>query len=394
MIDTNRIRANLELFSVPRLSGTESERKSFVTLKNKIEDFGITPTIQKFVFTSFYSRAYPKISLFLLNFILFTIIFDFYFGVLSIIVFIALLSLILITRNPERNRIGKKLPSQNLYVKLNSKDEIKISQINSENNGLDPSSQNIFLFSHLDSKGQRFSIWARVTSVWVWILSYSSVIITKTFHLVLFDSPQAFITLIEICLFLINFAATFFIILNSTNNKSFGAIDNLSGVSCVLELLNFFSKPENRLTNFKLWFVFTGAEETGTMGVRVFYHLIKDLDRKKNFTINFDSICNRMIVFNSSLINYSTPETLKLISRRQDIFSLVQSKSVYPGIHSDGLFLLKKNFAGLGFGDNTANKYIHTAEDTVEKINIEVLADLCHLMTVVLNEVDNKYNKK
>jgi hypothetical protein len=279
-----------------------------------------------------------------------------------------------------------------LYVKLDGISETRLSQKSQDNDTLDSSSQNIFLFSHLDSKGQRFSIWARVTTVSVWILSYASFIIIKAFHLVLFDSPQILISFMEIILFLVNFAVTFIISLNSTNNKSNGAIDNLSGVSVVFELLNFFSKPENRLTNYKLWFVFTGAEETGTMGVRFFYHLIKDLDRNKNFAVNFDSICNRMIIFNSGLINYSTPKTLNLISQRRDIFSLVKSKTVYPGIHSDGLFLLKKNFRGLGFGDNTANKYIHTIEDTVEKINVGVLVDLCHLMTVVLNEVDNKYN--
>ncbi|MHA2398925.1 MAG: M28 family metallopeptidase [Promethearchaeota archaeon] len=394
MIDKSRIKANLELFSVPRLSGTESERKSFDILKEKIEDLGISPIIQKFSFTSFYARVYPKISLFLLNLMLFIIIFDFYFVILGFIIFISLFSLVILTRNPEQYKIGKKLPSQNLYVKLNRKDESNSSQEGQENSILDRSSKNVFLFSHLDSKGQRFSIWARITSVSCWILSYATIIIIKTLHLVLFDSPQVIISLIEITLFLVNFAVTVIIILNSTNNKSHGAIDNLSGVSVVLELLRFFLKPENRLTNFKLWFVFTGAEETGTMGVRFFYPLIKDLDRNKNFAVNFDSICNRMIVFNSGLINYSTPKTLRLISQRRDIFSLVQSKTVYPGIHSDGLFLLKKKFGGLGFGDNTANKYIHTIEDTVDKIKVGVLADLCHLMTVVLNEVDNKYNKE
>ena len=392
MIEKNRIKANLELFSVPRLSGTESERKSFDVLRDKIEDLGLTPNVQKFVFTSFYSRVYPQISLSLMSFMLFIIIFDFYFVIFSFIIFIIIISLIILTRNPERNRIGKKLPSQNLFVKLNSKNETDSSHESQGSYVLDPTSQNIFLFSHLDSKGQRFSIWARVTAVSLWILSFSSVIIIKAFHLIFFDNTQEIISYFEIAIFLVNCVATFIIILNFTNNKSYGAIDNLSGVSCVLELLNFFLESENRLTNFKLWFVFTGAEETGTMGVRFFYNLIKDLDRDKNFAINFDSICNRMIIFNSGLINYSTSKTLKLITQRRDIFTLVRSKTVYPGIHSDGLFLLKNKFIGLGFGDDTANKYIHTIEDTVDKIDVGVLADLCHLMTVVLNEVDNKYN--
>jgi hypothetical protein len=191
MIDTYRIKANIEQLSVPRLSGTESERKSFDVLKEKIEELGISPNIQKFSFTSFYARAYPKISLLLLDLMLFAIIFDFYFVILGFIAFIGLLSLILLARSPERNKIGKKFSSQNLYVKLNSRDKNTLPSESRERDFLDPSSQNIFLFSHLDSKGQRFSISARIASVSSWILSYATVLIIKIFHLLLFDRPQA-----------------------------------------------------------------------------------------------------------------------------------------------------------------------------------------------------------
>ena len=70
MINKNRLKENLELFSFPRLSGTESERKSFLLAKNKIEDLNLNPTIQEFSYSSFYSKIYPKISLSLLSWLL------------------------------------------------------------------------------------------------------------------------------------------------------------------------------------------------------------------------------------------------------------------------------------------------------------------------------------
>lgn len=63
--------------------------------------------------------------------------------------------------------------------------------------------------------------------------------------------------------------------------------------------------------------------------------------------------------------------------------------TVYPGIRSDGLFLMRKNFTGLGIGDESVYSYIHSIDDTVDKINVSVLEDLCNLITVLLSEIDN-----
>ena len=61
MIDEKRIITNLEAFSFPRLSGTEGENKAFNLALEKIRDLEIEPEIQKFTFSTFFSRVYQKI---------------------------------------------------------------------------------------------------------------------------------------------------------------------------------------------------------------------------------------------------------------------------------------------------------------------------------------------
>ncbi len=152
MIDKNRIKANLEKFSVPRLSGSESEKDSFNLLKEKIKKLNLEPQTQNFSFSSFYSRFYPKISLAILFAILYIQIFRIQ-GVfprlfLSII-FTLLIIILIFTRNPERIKIGKIFNSQNVFVKLSCK---KSTNDNEEAYSIGKTSLNIFLFSHLDSK--------------------------------------------------------------------------------------------------------------------------------------------------------------------------------------------------------------------------------------------------
>jgi hypothetical protein len=389
MIVRNRIKANLEQFSVPRLSGSESEESSFNILKEKIKKLNLEPQTQKFSFSSFYSRIYPKISLGLLFAMLFIQISRIHgiYPRLFILIFFALLIVILIfTRNPEKIKLGKIFYSQNVFVKLRCK---RCTDGNEEAHSFNKTSPNIFLFSHLDSKGQRFTIKVRVMSVWLWIISFLAGIALNVIHIIVLHDSLLIILIVETILLTMNFIFTLIIILNTTNNNSYGAIDNASGVSCVLELLNFFLLPENRLNNYNLWFVFTGAEESGTMGIRNFYKYMKELDRNNNYTINFDSICNKFYLYNHGFITDLNPKTLNLISNNKGIIELKKSKIVYPGIRSDGLFLLSKKFTGLGIGDESVYSYIHSIDDTVDKINISVLEDLCNLITVLLSEIDN-----
>lgn len=377
MIDKRRLKENLELFSFPRLSGTESERKSFLLAKNKIEDLNLNPTIQEFSYSSFYSRIYPKISLGLLSWLLFVLFLGIQpiFTIVNIIlVFVFITFLIIITRKPDQIRIGKRYNSQNVFVKLPAQNENPI--------------KNIFLFSHLDSKGQTFSIKVRVRLYDIWLDSFAISLLLILIINYFFDLHHLILRTVELIVVNINCISTLTLMVNKTNNKSKGAIDNASGITCVMELLCYFSILKNRPKNYNLWFVFTGAEESGTMGVRNFYKSIENYDKENSFIVNFDSISNSIILWDHGLLNNKCFKSFNYILENKDIMRLEKARRIYIGTYSDGLFLRNKKFKGLGNGDLSSYSYIHSVHDEIDKVNISVLEKLCNFYTVLLNEID------
>ncbi|MCK4380616.1 MAG: M28 family peptidase [Candidatus Lokiarchaeota archaeon] len=379
MIDETRILKNLKEFSFPRLSGTKFEKISFNIAKQKVEDLNLTPKIQEFSFSTFYSRIYPKISLSLLSWLLVVIFLNIQpiFTIVNLfLIFILILILIILTRNPEKLKIGRQYHSQNLFVKISSQPKNKISD------------NNIFLFSHLDSKGQVFSIKIRIQLYYIWIFSFLLCLLINILNSFFFTEAILLLFVLAILILIINCMATVVIWLNITNNKSKGAIDNASGISCVLELLFYYSNPKNKLQNYDLWFVFTGAEESGTMGIRNFYKYIKDYDRNKTFIANFDSIANRINLWDHGLLNNKYIQSFRYILENKDIMSIEKTRRISIGIYSDGLFLSNKRFQGLGNGDKSSYNYVHSVNDDLDKINIKTLKKLCQFYTILFNEVD------
>ena len=174
MIDETRMKQNLELLSFPRLSGTEGEKKAFNIVKKKIEDLNLKPSVQSFSFTTFYPRIYQKIVFVLCFWTLFILylniegIFTFLNLIAILIIFIPVL---IITRKPEKIKIGKKRVSQNLFVKILGNSE----NSNSNTSFFDQDNMrgNLLFMCHLDSKGQRLPMKYRVFFFKSWI--YSSI---------------------------------------------------------------------------------------------------------------------------------------------------------------------------------------------------------------------------
>ncbi|MFX0080352.1 MAG: M28 family peptidase [Candidatus Hodarchaeota archaeon] len=385
MIDEKRILKNLNDFSFPRLSGTEFERESFNIAKQKIEDLNLIPQIQEFSFRIFYSRIYPKISLSLLSWLLVVLFLNIQpiFNIVNLfLILISILILILLTRFPEKLKIGQEYNSQNLFVNLPSQFKNKISE------------NNIFLFSHLDSKGQAFSIKTRIQLYYIWIFSFPLSLIFNIFKFFIILEDILLYRILSFLILIINCLTTVILWLNTTNNNSKGAIDNASGISCVLEILHYYSDPENRLKNIDLNFVFTGAEESGTMGVRNFYKKIRNFDRDKTFIINFDSIAKRVYLWDHGLLNNKYFKSNNFILENKDIMSLEKTRRIYIGTYSDGLFLLSKKFQGIGNGDKSSYNYIHSINDDVDKIKITALKKLSQFYTILLNEVDIDLNEQ
>jgi Zn-dependent M28 family amino/carboxypeptidase len=220
-----------------------------------------------------------------------------------------------------------------------------------------------------------------------WIITFSLGLVITTLNFLLSNSPV--LNIISITILFSNILALVILWLNRTNNISKGAIDNASGISCVLELLHYYSNPINRLKNCNLWFIFTGAEESGTMGVRNFYKIIKNFDRDKTFTLNFDSIAKNINLWDHGLLNNKYFKSINYILENKDIMTLEKKTyRFYVGTYSDGLFLLNKKFNGLGVGDRSIYTFVHSKRDDLDKIDISVLKKLCHFYTILLSEVD------
>ncbi|MFX1481135.1 MAG: M28 family peptidase [Promethearchaeota archaeon] len=384
MIDENRIKQNLKAFTFPRLSGTEFELKAFNMVKQEIERLDLESEVQDFTFSSFYSRLYPKVAFFsgtLIFFFLYLNVFMFLFLIFIIILLGFIVASIIVTRRPERIRFIKQLNSQNLLIKIPAKLN------NSENN------ERIAMFmSHLDSKGQRFKINTRIRLIKLWI--YSSiilglVIVPKNLLLIEFEFLLIIIGLFPL---IANFFAGIMLLLNTTNNESVGAVDNASGIACNLELVNYYSIPKNRLKNYNLWFLFTGAEECGTMGVKHFYNTLENIDPEKSIMFNFESIAKHVYLFpGGEEGDYAQDIDLLILNNKRDLPIRHYFTNRVFGAHSDGGFLGDRGLHGYGIGEVEAYDYMHTRRDTLEKVDIKVLEKLCLVLTDALQEHDSKY---
>ncbi|MHA1411076.1 MAG: M28 family metallopeptidase [Promethearchaeota archaeon] len=378
------IKEFLTKISFPRLSGTLHEEKAFEIISNRIKNLGLNPTIQNFKFSPFYSTWYPKISFLIINLIIvifFLNIKHIIFPIILMIISFFALTLYLITRKPETIKVGKVLRSQNLHVQIPSKASESLGTI--------------LFFCHVDSKGQTFNILNRIRIIRTHVFTLIPlifIIILKNYIIPQFSEIFLFLGMI---LFVINCCSTILFLFNFTNNKSPGSIDDGSGIVVVYELLKFFSRTSNKLNNYDLWFVFTGAEEQGTMGIRFFYNLIKYLDKTKLIIFNFDAIAKDVFFFPSK---HSTSDmnwlTQKIFNNDIGLAINKNPKKIYFGSHSDGYFLKKKGLKGFGIGDMKSYKYIHTINDKIDKINVSTLKKLIHLIINLIKEFDIAFSLK
>ena len=389
MIYEKNIEQTLETFSFPRLSGTHHERKAFKLALKKIEDLDLDPQIQEFKFSTFFSRVYPKL-VFFLSFLL--IFFLFLFGdifgmrVLSLVIICIIFFLIFMMRKPEQVKLYKNLNSANIYVKLLSKQAIQ--QVKLKNNS------EFFFFCHLDSKGQRFSLTKRVRATRAWVFTLIIMIGFIFLRFFLYSYFFLFILLTGLIPLSINAISTSILMLNTTNNNSSGVIDNASGIACVYELLRYYTKLESRLKHFNTWFVFTGSEECGTIGIRNFYKIMGNLDKKSVFIINFDAIGKNIFIFDSWFKPEGYIEFYKsFINNKKGLMIFENPKKITVGTHSDGYFLKKKFYQGFEFGDIASYGFMHSDEDNLGKVDPKILKALCEVIIENLKELDELHAK-
>jgi len=377
VIDEKRLKENLTTFSFPRLSGTDGEKKALNIAISKVEDLNLKPLTQDFVFSTFFGRTYPKIA-FSLGF---TVLFLFYLNIVAfiislffMIIFVILGLIFILTRKPESIRLPKKLNSSNLYVKLDLKPKMSKSEI--KKNDLNHQERSILFLCHLDSKGQRFSILGRIRIIRTWVFSGLIIIIIFIFKNYIFTPFSLLFYIIGIFPITVNFISTILFLLNTTNNESNGAIDNASGIACVLELLTYFSNPESRLKH---------------LGIRNFHYIISGINKEHSLFFNFDAIAKNTYFFPGKKMSDQIYTIFNMFLKNTKGLKIKRNpKKIYFGSYSDGYYLKKKNFNGIGIGDLESYEYIHSIHDTVDRVDIPLLKNLCELIVDNLIAFDNQ----
>ena len=396
MVDENRIKETIKEFSFPRLSGTEGEKKALKLAVQRVEELNLKPLTQDFVFSTFFGRTYPKLA-FLLGFI---VLFLLYLNIVAYIVplILAVIGVILgllfiLAKKPESIRLPKILNSSNLYVKVGLKS--KKSKLDIRNNENATPERIILFMCHLDSKGQRFSILYRIRIIRTYVFSGVVVLIIVIFKNLIFTLFPLLFYVIGIVPVAFYLSATILFQFNSTNNDSNGAIDNASGIACVFELLSYFSNPESRLKHYNTWFVFTGVEECGTMGIRNFYQILKDLNKEETVLFNFDSISKSTYLFpDKNTSDHINTIFSMFVKNNKGLVIKRNTKKIPFGSHTDGYYLKKKNFHGIGFGDLECYEHIHSIHDTVDKVDVSLLKRLCETIIDNLIVFDDQIKSK
>ncbi|MFX1575503.1 MAG: M28 family peptidase, partial [Promethearchaeota archaeon] len=145
-------------------------------------------------------------------------------------------------------------------------------------------------------------------------------------------------------------------------------------------------------TNYDMWFLFTGAEECGTMGIRHFYNDLARFDPNKSIIFNFESIAKYVFLFpgGNEGLHTKDVDNLLLNNTRNLKITHYRTNRVF-GAHSDGGFLGDKGLQGYGIGGVQVYDYLHTTYDTVDKIDIKVLEKLCLILTDSLKKHDSKF---
>jgi len=244
---------------------------------------------------------------------------------------------------------------------------------------------------HLDSKGQRFSILGRVRIIRTWVFSGVILVFLLIFRTYLFPSLYVLLHVLGIVTLGVNLIATILFLLNATNDESIGAIDNSSGIAIVLELLNYYANPKLRLENFNLWFVFTGAEECGTMGIRNFHYILSGINKDHLLFFNFDAIARNLYFFPGKKMSKPVETVFEMFLKNKKGIEIKRNpKKIYFGTYSDGYYLKKKKFNGIGIGDLESYEYIHSVRDTVDKVDVSLLKNLCEMIIDNLIAFDNQ----
>ena len=173
----------------------------------------------------------------------------------------------------------------------------------------------------------------------------------------------------------------------SYSNLAPGGNDNAASISCIFEILRLLKILLNGTTIIRgLIFLATTGEEQGLYGSRIWIKQNNNIVQKLLSVINFDMIgygSYHTIIYNdnSEWLSNFIVETSNLLS-----IKIVKSKAKYPiNGRSDHINFMYSGISTVWiFEKNLYYPYMHTPQDTPDKVNYYSVGNCAKLFTLVL----------
>jgi len=170
-----------------------------------------------------------------------------------------------------------------------------------------------------------------------------------------------------------------------------GADDNGSGSAGLIQIAKIIQKIDNR-NDVK--FILFGGEEQGLFGSNTFVNNLPDSEKARiKSVINMDMIGSNNTLNNKTALLEGSDISIGIINRLKqaaDTYTSLEIKTSLNPYSSDHVpFIRNKIPAVLTIeGSDESNKFIHTEEDTLDKIDYELVTEILKMnVCFVANEV-------
>jgi hypothetical protein len=227
----------------------------------------------------------------------------------------------------------------------------------------------VFLVAHHDSKSQSLSLPFRA----IITLFLSVSLILSAFLCFLYGLKSYGLLEIERFYFYLNISnilsvcTLLLLIVNRTENKSPGSMDNASGVGVLLELGQILIK--HPLKNLDIHLLFTGAEEEGLIGASAFIKNNEIELNKEDIFLNIDSVSDKKVFV--SLNRKKEKDLLDVIKN----VSKEQGEKIFflslPGFLMDHLSFSFRGYRALSlYTVSKKSLNIHTMKDNSSLLDL------------------------
>jgi len=394
-------------FCFPRLAGTKGEEKAVRLTINTFKEIGFSDSQIKqrsFEFSDFYSTSLIKL-LMVINLIFnLILLLLFYIHVILTLVLVATMVIIVFLifkglKHPEiRGFWGEYFG--NIHTATNV--TVKIPAINLS----DRKTGDIVVSAHLDSKSQTYKTFWRIAFYRLWLYCglfqgfFYIIFVLNVFSIVKINT-RFILYGSWISVILISISNIFLMFLN-THDNSPGALDNASGMAIVFELSKYFKSRS--LDNLNLWFCQFSAEELGTMGSRFFVNDHEhEFTKGRIFQLNFDVIScanhklNQIEHFKSYGV-FPRKKIAPLLSKYINLAAKIENIEINgfhlsTGAHTDSVPFHLRGYDAIDITTRAGALFTHSKEDSLEKVDPEVLLQTFTLFKKVILMIDKDYNK-